>query len=102
MALSGADLERLEHMERQLAVLWENVQHGVQRQDERHGEMLGLYSTLREQIHTQTDRESLGLWVTSLLEQRLITLQGEPKQENAQRAQVRRLEQVSSNNEVFA
>lgn len=90
VVVSGVDLERLEHVERQLALLWEQVQQGDQKQEQRHGDILGLYSTLREQLHTQTDRESLGLWVSSLLEQRLGVLRGELEQENTHRAQVKR------------
>lgn len=90
VALSGADLERLERVERQLALLWERVQQGDQKQDQHHGDILGLYNTLREQLHTQTDKERLGLWVSSLLEQRLGVLRGELEQENTQREQVRR------------
>ncbi|XP_071329775.1 SUN domain-containing protein 1 isoform X6 [Trachinotus anak] len=86
-AVSTVDLERLERVERQLALLWERVQQGDQKQEQRHGDILGLYSTLREQLHTQTDRESLGLWVSSLLEQRLGVLRGELEQENTHRAQ---------------
>ncbi len=88
VAVSSVDLERLERVEQQLALLWERVQQGDQQQEQRHGDILGLYSTLREQLHTQTDRESLGLWVSSLLEQRLGVLQGELEQESTTRAQV--------------
>ncbi|XP_029944962.1 SUN domain-containing protein 1 isoform X2 [Salarias fasciatus] len=97
-ALSDFDFKRLESVERQLALLWERVQHGDQKQDERHGELLGLYSTLREQLHTQTDRESLGLWVSSLLEQKIGVLRGELEQENtlvAQRADQQKHQQES-------
>ncbi|XP_022608212.1 SUN domain-containing protein 1 isoform X5 [Seriola dumerili] len=87
VAVSTVDLERLERVERQLALLWERVQQGDEKQEQRHGDVLGLYSTLREQLHTQTDRESLGLWVSSLLEQRLGVLRGELEQENTHRAQ---------------
>lgn len=90
VAVSGVDLERLERVERQLALLWERVQQGDQKQEQHHGDVMGLYSTLKEQLHTQTDRESLGLWVSSLLEQRLGVLRGELEQENTQRAQVSR------------
>ncbi|XP_041812715.1 SUN domain-containing protein 1 isoform X2 [Chelmon rostratus] len=86
-AVSSVDLERLERLERQLALLWERVQQGDQKQDQRHGDILGLYSTLREQLHSQTDRETLGLWVSSLLEQRLGVLRGELEQESTHRAQ---------------
>lgn len=90
VAVSTVYLERLERVERQLALLWEQVQKGDQKQEQQHGDILGLYSTLREQLHTQTDRESLGLWVSSLLEQRLSVLRGELEQEEAHRAQVGR------------
>ncbi|KAM9746606.1 SUN domain-containing protein 1 isoform 3-T4 [Menidia menidia] len=88
VAVSTVDLERLEHVEQQLALLWERVQQGDQKQDQRHGDILGLYSTLREQLHSQTDRESLGVWVSSLLEQRLGVLRGELEQDNTRRAQI--------------
>uniref|UniRef100_A0A3Q4G4G7 Sad1 and UNC84 domain containing 1b n=1 Tax=Neolamprologus brichardi TaxID=32507 RepID=A0A3Q4G4G7_NEOBR len=84
----NVDMERLERVERQLALLWERVQQGDQKQEQRHDNILGLYSTLREQLHTQTDRDSLGLWVASLLDQRIGVLRGELEQENTQRAQV--------------
>ncbi|XP_061568727.1 SUN domain-containing protein 1 isoform X6 [Cololabis saira] len=87
VAVSSVDLERLEQVERQLALLWNRVEKGDQKTEQRHGDILGLYSTLREQLHTQTDRETLGLWVSSLLEQRLGVLQGQLEQENTQRAQ---------------
>lgn len=76
-------------MEHQLALLWEQVKQADQKQDQRHGDILGIYNTLREQLHTHTDKERMGLWVSSLLEQRLKVLQGELEQENTQRAQVR-------------
>uniref|UniRef100_A0AAX7VV74 SUN domain-containing protein n=1 Tax=Astatotilapia calliptera TaxID=8154 RepID=A0AAX7VV74_ASTCA len=87
VAVSSVDMERLERVERQLALLWERVQQGNQKQEQRHDNILGLYSTLREQLHTQTDRDSLGLWVASLLDQRIGVLRGELEQENTQRAQ---------------
>ncbi|XP_034394392.1 SUN domain-containing protein 1 isoform X2 [Cyclopterus lumpus] len=81
--VSSMDLERLERVERQLTLLWERVQQGDRRQ--RRGDALGL--SLREQLHTRTDRDSLGLWVSSLLEQRLAVFRGEVEQENTHRAQ---------------
>ncbi|CAJ1075003.1 SUN domain-containing protein 1 isoform X4 [Xyrichtys novacula] len=87
VAVSGVDLERLERVEQQLALLWERVKQGDQTQEQRHGDVLGLYGTLREQLQTQTDKESLGLWVSSLLEQRLGVLRAELEQENTNRAQ---------------
>lgn len=90
VAVSSVDLERLERVERQLALLWERVQKGDQKQEQDHRDIMGFYSTLREQLHTQTDRESLGLWVSSLLEKRLGMLRGELEEENTHRAQVGR------------
>ncbi|KAG5854089.1 hypothetical protein ANANG_G00033830 [Anguilla anguilla] len=62
-------------------------------QEEQHGEVLGLYASLREQLDKQTDRESLGLWVSGLLDQRLGLLsseleQGEERGEEAQQQYV--------------
>lgn len=89
-SLSAADLERLERVERQLALLWERVQQGDQKQDVRHGDILGLYNTLKEQLHTETDKERLGLWVSALLDQRLAPLRGELEQESALREKVKK------------
>ncbi|KAM7386872.1 hypothetical protein PAMA_009483 [Pampus argenteus] len=88
VTLSSVDLERLEHVERQLALLWKKVQQGDQKQEQHHTDVLGLYSTLREQLHTETDRERLGLWVSSLLEQKLSVLRGELEHENIYREQI--------------
>lgn len=90
VVVSSVDLERLERVERQLALLWERVQQGDQKQEQHHTDVLGLYSKLREQLHTQTDRENLGLWVSSLLEQRLSVLRGELAQDKKEGAQVKR------------
>ncbi|XP_008284805.1 SUN domain-containing protein 1 isoform X1 [Stegastes partitus] len=100
VAVSGVDLERLERVERQLALLWEQVRQGDEKQEQRHGDILGLYSTLRDQLHSQTDRESLGLWVSSLLEQRLGVLRGELQQDDALREQ--RAEQQKQHQETQA
>ncbi|KAM6957248.1 SUN domain-containing protein 1 [Aplochiton taeniatus] len=87
VVVSSVDVERLERLEARLASLWERVQQGDQREEQRQGETLGLYSSLKEQLHSQTDRDSLGLWVSGLLEQRLGLLRGELEQENGQREQ---------------
>uniref|UniRef100_A0A3B5LSE1 SUN domain-containing protein n=1 Tax=Xiphophorus couchianus TaxID=32473 RepID=A0A3B5LSE1_9TELE len=72
---------------RQLAVLWEKVQAGNQKQDQRHSNVLGLYSSLREQVHSQNERESFEVWVSSMMEQRLGVLRGELQRENLNIAQ---------------
>uniref|UniRef100_A0A1A7WKV8 Sad1 and UNC84 domain containing 1 n=1 Tax=Iconisemion striatum TaxID=60296 RepID=A0A1A7WKV8_9TELE len=87
VVVSGVDLERLEHVERQLSLLRDRVQQGDEKQDQRHRDTLGLYTTLREQLHTHTERESLEAWMSSLLEQRLGVLQGELELENTHTAQ---------------
>ncbi|KAK5616215.1 hypothetical protein CRENBAI_015689 [Crenichthys baileyi] len=84
---SVVDLERLERVEQQLALLWEKVQQRDQEQDQRHSDMLGLYGSLREQLHSQNERESFEVWVSSLMEQRLGVLRGELEQESTNRAQ---------------
>uniref|UniRef100_A0A3B5QEI5 Sad1 and UNC84 domain containing 1b n=1 Tax=Xiphophorus maculatus TaxID=8083 RepID=A0A3B5QEI5_XIPMA len=84
---SGVDLDRLEIVERQLAMLWEKVQAGNQKQDQRHSNVLGLYSSLREQVHSQNERESFEVWVSSMMEQRLGVLRGELQRENLNIAQ---------------
>ncbi|XP_038163642.1 SUN domain-containing protein 1 isoform X2 [Cyprinodon tularosa] len=84
---STVDLERLERVEQQLALLWDKVQQGDQKQDQRHSDILGLYSSLREQLHSQNERESFEVWVSSLIEQRLGVLRGELEQESKNRAQ---------------
>ncbi|XP_028311882.1 SUN domain-containing protein 1 isoform X19 [Gouania willdenowi] len=70
--VSALDLERLKHMEHQLAQLFERIHHRDQRE---------------EQLHTPTDKQSLGLWVSSLLEQKIKLLRGELDQENTLRVQ---------------
>uniref|UniRef100_A0A3Q3EJX9 Sad1 and UNC84 domain containing 1b n=1 Tax=Labrus bergylta TaxID=56723 RepID=A0A3Q3EJX9_9LABR len=82
LAVSSLDLERLERVEQQLALLAGHV------------EVLGLYSTLKEQLHTQTDRESLGLWVSSLLEERLGVVRGELEQQNTNISHASRLAEL--------
>ncbi|XP_077353350.1 SUN domain-containing protein 1 isoform X3 [Festucalex cinctus] len=87
IAFPNVDLDRLEHLERQLALLWQRVQQSDQKQDKHHADLMALYTILREKLHTETDRETLGLWVSSLLEQRLAVLQGELKKDHALREQ---------------
>uniref|UniRef100_A0A3P9LCK3 Sad1 and UNC84 domain containing 1 n=2 Tax=Oryzias latipes TaxID=8090 RepID=A0A3P9LCK3_ORYLA len=83
----NVDLKRLEDVERQLALLWERVKQEDEQQDQRHQDIFSLYSKLKEQLHMQTNRESLGVWVSSLLEERLSTLREKLEQENTQRTQ---------------
>ncbi|KAJ3600693.1 hypothetical protein NHX12_031671 [Muraenolepis orangiensis] len=72
VVLAGLDLERLERVEQRLALL-----------------------SLREQLHTRTDRESLGLWVSSLLEEKLGALRAELEKGDAHRTQKEEVQQQS-------
>ncbi|XP_036802175.1 SUN domain-containing protein 1 isoform X2 [Oncorhynchus mykiss] len=73
----SVDSERLAQLEQRLAQLWEKVEGGGQRQEQQHGEVLGLYHSLRAQLDTQADRDGMGLWVSGLLEERLTLLRRE-------------------------
>uniref|UniRef100_A0A4W5MW77 SUN domain-containing protein n=1 Tax=Hucho hucho TaxID=62062 RepID=A0A4W5MW77_9TELE len=79
----SVDSERLAQLEQRLAQLWEKVEEGGQRQEQQHGEVLGLYHSLREQLDTQTDRDGMGLWVSGLLEERLTLLRREIEKDAA-------------------
>ncbi|XP_028310819.1 SUN domain-containing protein 1-like [Gouania willdenowi] len=84
---SALALEHLKHMDHQLDQILELIQHSDQRKEKHHVELLGLYGSPKEQLHTQTDKQSLGLWVSSLLEQKIKLLRGELDQENTLRVQ---------------
>nr|XP_046212610.1 SUN domain-containing protein 1-like isoform X4 [Oncorhynchus gorbuscha] len=72
--LVSVDSERLARLEHRLAQLWEKVERGGRRQENQHREVLSLYQSVREQLDTQTDKDSMGLWVSGLLEERLLLL----------------------------
>ncbi|XP_059925712.1 SUN domain-containing protein 1 isoform X8 [Gadus macrocephalus] len=95
VALASLDLERLERLEQRLALLWEQVQRGDQQQEQRFGDTLVLHSSLREELRTQTDRDSLGLWVSALLEGKLGALRVELEEGDAHRAKKEELLQQS-------
>lgn len=72
-----------------MATLWENVQQGELKAKQQHEEAVGFVQALQDQINTQTDRESLGLWVSQLLEPKFTALKGEMERETVSRAEVR-------------
>ncbi|XP_038831040.1 SUN domain-containing protein 1-like isoform X2 [Salvelinus namaycush] len=72
--LVSVDSERLARLEQRLAQLWEKVERGGRRQENQHREVLSLYQSVREQLDTQTDKDGMGLWVSGLLEERLLLL----------------------------
>lgn len=87
--MSEADSERLARIEQSLGLLWDKVATSGGKQDERHAEVLGLCSSLKEELHTNTDKESMGQWVGTLLEQRLSLLREEMEKESERSQKVR-------------
>uniref|UniRef100_H3C0L4 Sad1 and UNC84 domain containing 1b n=1 Tax=Tetraodon nigroviridis TaxID=99883 RepID=H3C0L4_TETNG len=95
VALSGADLERLAHIERQLALLGAQLKQTDHKQDERHGNILELYNSLKDQLHTRTDRESLGgSFNIHCISPPVCAAQSEEQQESQQRGQATRLAEI--------
>ncbi|XP_060717996.1 SUN domain-containing protein 1 isoform X6 [Tachysurus vachellii] len=84
--VSEADSERLARIEQSLGMLWDKVAASGGKQEERHAEVLGLCSSLKEELRTNTDKDSMGQWVGSLLEQRLSLLRAE-MEEQTERSQ---------------
>ncbi|XP_052409308.1 SUN domain-containing protein 1 isoform X5 [Carassius gibelio] len=79
--------ERLARLEQRVAALWESVQQGELKAKQQHEEAVGLVQSLQEQMNTRTDRESLSLWVSQLLEPRFTTLKGEMERDTVSRAE---------------
>ncbi|XP_048043842.1 SUN domain-containing protein 1 isoform X2 [Megalobrama amblycephala] len=79
--------ERLARLEQRVATLWESVQQGELKAKQQHEEAVGFVQALQDQINTQTDRESLGLWVSQLLEPKFTALKGEMERETVSRAE---------------
>ncbi|XP_026070253.1 SUN domain-containing protein 1 isoform X1 [Carassius auratus] len=79
--------ERLARLEQRVAALWESVQQGELKAKQQHEEAVGLVQSLQEQMNTRTDRESLSLWVSQLLEPRFTTLKGEMERDAVSRAE---------------
>lgn len=84
----SVDSERLARLEQRLAQLWEKVERGGRRQENQHREVLSLYQSVREQLDTQTDKDSMGLWVSGLLEERLLLLKGGVEKDAALRREL--------------
>ncbi|XP_051995696.1 SUN domain-containing protein 1-like isoform X2 [Xyrauchen texanus] len=79
--------ERLALLEERMVMLWENVQKGELKAKQHHQEALGLVQALQEQMKTQTDRESLSLWVSHLLEPKFTEIKGEMEREWSSRTE---------------
>lgn len=78
--VSEADSERLTRIEQSLGMLWDKVAASGSKQEERHAEVLGMCSSLKE-LRTNTDRGTMGPWVGTLLEQKLTLLRKEMEKE---------------------
>ncbi|KAK7175265.1 hypothetical protein R3I93_002232 [Phoxinus phoxinus] len=86
-ASESIDSERLARLEQRVASLWESVQQGELIAKQQHEEDVGFFQALRDQINTQTDRESLGLWVSQLLEPKFSALEGEMERQSVSRTE---------------
>ncbi|XP_051988042.1 SUN domain-containing protein 1-like isoform X3 [Xyrauchen texanus] len=74
-------IERLARLELRMVALLESVQQGELKAKQQHQEALGLVQALQEQINTQTDRETLSLWVSQLLEPKFNEIKEEIERE---------------------
>ncbi|XP_071369964.1 SUN domain-containing protein 1-like [Centroberyx affinis] len=99
-AVSPADSARLLQLERSLSGLWERVEAGGRRADQRHGEVLQMYRDLRQQLPPplRGPGDDTEPWLTGLLEHRLDRLRGRLDQERLHREQTQQqyLEQQQS------
>uniref|UniRef100_A0A8C2CS70 Sad1 and UNC84 domain containing 1 n=1 Tax=Cyprinus carpio TaxID=7962 RepID=A0A8C2CS70_CYPCA len=79
--------ERLARLELRVAALWESIQQGELKAKQQREEAAGYVQALEDQINTQTDRESLSLWVSQLLEPKFTALKGEMERVEVNRAE---------------
>uniref|UniRef100_A0A672PYG6 SUN domain-containing protein 1-like n=1 Tax=Sinocyclocheilus grahami TaxID=75366 RepID=A0A672PYG6_SINGR len=86
-ASESINSERLARLEQRVVALWESIQQGELKAKQQHEEAVGLVQALQDQMNTQTDRESLSLWVSQLLEPKFTTLKGEIEREAVSRAE---------------
>uniref|UniRef100_A0A673J289 SUN domain-containing protein 1-like n=1 Tax=Sinocyclocheilus rhinocerous TaxID=307959 RepID=A0A673J289_9TELE len=104
LSSSSVEAERLMRLEDNLSQLWDRVTGGLLRQEEQHTEVLSLYNTLRSELHSHSDRESLGQWIGDLLEERFRMLKGEVQKEakDTQQRQEKHAEEHQSENTRLA
>lgn len=88
VAVSSMDSERLLSLEHSLSRLWEQVEGSGQKSDQQHAELVKLYQSLQQQLHSHAERANMEPWVAGLLEERLALLRGEMEEEEAKREQV--------------
>ncbi|CAI5657945.1 unnamed protein product [Oreochromis niloticus] len=82
------DAERLIRLEQSLMVLWERVEAGGRRAEQRHRELLRLYTGLQQLSSAQRDGVEASL--SALLDQQLSELRRQLDEERQQREEVRR------------
>lgn len=81
------DAERLIRLEQSLMVLWERVEAGGRRAEQRHRELLRLYTGLQQLSSAQRDGVEASL--SALLDQQLSELRRQLDEERQQREEVR-------------
>lgn len=77
---------RLIRLEQSVTALWEQVEAGGRWAEQRHREVLQLYTELRQE---KQQRDGDGVWLTSLMEQQLEHFRSQLDQERQQEEQVR-------------
>ncbi|KAL7373063.1 hypothetical protein ABVT39_026628 [Epinephelus coioides] len=83
---------RLVRLEQSLMALWEHVEAGGQRAEQRHMEVLRLYSDLQQQqqlVSDQSNRAAVEPWMSSLLDQQLDQIRRQLDEERQHREQSR-------------
>ncbi|XP_051250666.1 SUN domain-containing protein 1-like isoform X5 [Dicentrarchus labrax] len=87
---------RLGRLEQSLAALWEQVEVGGRREEQRHREVLRLYSDLQQQQQQQQQQQLVSVhsgagepWLSGLLDQQLDQLRTRVDEERQQREQTR-------------
>ncbi|XP_076844728.1 SUN domain-containing protein 1 isoform X1 [Brachyhypopomus gauderio] len=84
---ASVDDKRMARLEQSVAALWESVQQREQQASRQHGEAVKMVHTLQEEMITRTDKETLALWVSQLLEPKFDALRGKMEREASDRAQ---------------
>lgn len=82
---------RLVRLEQSLMALWEHVEAGGQRAEQRHMEVVRLYSDLQQQqlVSDQSNREAVEPWMSGLLDQQLDQIRTRLDEERRHREQSR-------------
>ncbi|XP_063338472.1 SUN domain-containing protein 1-like isoform X2 [Pelmatolapia mariae] len=87
---AAEDAERLIRLEQSLMVLWERVEAGGRRAEQRHRELLRLYTGLQQQQLSSAQRDGVEASLSALLDQQLSELRRQLDEERQQREKARR------------